>query len=146
MAQSTASKTILFWAAIIILGVFLWRLTTSNRDASTLSLSYSDFLAHVEKGNIKEITLDIRGDVVRVYGMLRQPPQAFRSTIPRDSIPQLTQQLREKGSSVTVASSTKSDWMTFLMNAVPLFLLVGFVIFMMRQAKKGKKSDGGPSQ
>ncbi len=34
-------------------------------------------------------------------------------------------------------SKDRADWVTFLLNAAPLFLLVAFWIFMMRQMQAG---------
>src|SRR3989475_6898650 len=74
-----------------------------------------------------------------VQGELRggDSPRKFRVTIFKESAPELAKELREKGVMIRVKEVTRGDWLTFLLNAAPLFLLVGFWIFMMRQMQAG---------
>jgi cell division protease FtsH len=45
--------------------------------------------------------------------------------------------LRDKQVLINVKEVNRADWVTFLLNAAPLFLLVAFWIFMMRQMQAG---------
>ena len=49
----------------------------------------------------------------------------------------LFRSLRDKGVRLNVQEVSRGHWLTFLLNAAPLFLLVGYWIFMMRQMQAG---------
>src|SRR2546422_2105334 len=125
---------------IILLGVVLWKMVSANgQSAREQEPSYGEFMADVEKGNIKEVTLYLSPNSYEVQGELRggDSPRKFRVTIFKESAPELAKELREKGVMIRVKEVTRGDWLTFLLNAAPLFLLVGFWIFMMRQMQAG---------
>jgi len=124
---------------IILLGVVLWKMVSAGggQAAREQEINYSDFMAQVDKGTVKEITLYLSPNSYEVQGELREPVQKFRLTIFKESAPDLAKQLREKGVRINVKEVTRGDWITFLLNAAPLFLLVGFWIFMMRQMQAG---------
>ena len=65
------------------------------------------------------------------------PPRSSASPCSRKSAPDLTKELRDKGVLINVKEVTRADWVNFLLTAAPLFLLVGFWIFMMRQMQAG---------
>ena len=135
-------KTILFWVLVILLGVFLWRFV-ARRDETAREIKYSEFLDQVEKDNIRQVTIYPSQSAAEVRGALRDSGASFRATIPKEGIRDLTRALRQKGVPIDVKEETRGDWATFLLNAAPLFLLVGFWIFMMRWMKSGK--TGGPT-
>src|SRR5437870_3638308 len=125
---------------IILLGVVLWKMVSANgQSAREQEPSYGEFMADVEKGNVKEVTLYLSPNSYEVQGELRggDSPRKFRVTIFKESAPELAKELREKGVMIRVKEVTRGDWLTFLLNAAPLFLLVGFWIFMMRQMQAG---------
>jgi cell division protease FtsH len=49
----------------------------------------------------------------------------------------LTKTLRDKQVLINVKEVNRADWVTFLVNGLPIFLLVAFWIFMMRQMQAG---------
>ena len=58
MNSSSTAKTILFWISIVFLGVMLWKLVSANgSQAHEAQPSYSEFMAKVDAGDIKEVTL-----------------------------------------------------------------------------------------
>src|SRR2546428_121814 len=125
---------------IILLGVVLWKMVSANgQSAREQEPSYGEFMADVEKGNIKEVTLYLSPNSYEVQGELRggDSPRKFCVTIFKESAPELAKELREKGVMIRVKEVTRGDWLTFLLTAAPLFLLVGFWIVMMRQMQAG---------
>ncbi|MGD0905972.1 MAG: ATP-dependent zinc metalloprotease FtsH, partial [Candidatus Acidiferrales bacterium] len=72
-----------------------------------------------------------------VEGEWREPSKKFRTTIFRESAPDLTKTLRDKQVLINVKEVNRADWVTFLVNGLPIFLLVAFWIFMMRQMQAG---------
>ena len=138
MNPSSTLKTIMFWLFIVMLAVLLWTLVSkSGQSAREEEPSYSDFMAQVERGNVKEVTLYLSPTSYEIEGEWREPSKKFRTTIFKESAPDLAKTLRDKQVLINVKEVNRADWVTFLLNAAPLFLLVAFWIFMMRQMQAG---------
>jgi cell division protease FtsH len=135
---SSTLKTIMFWLFIIMLAVLLWTLVSkSGQSAREEEPSYSEFMAQVDRGNVKEVTLYLSPTSYEIEGEWREPSKKFRTTIFKESSPDLAKTLRDKNVLINVKEVNRADWVTFLLNAAPLFLLVAFWIFMMRQMQAG---------
>jgi len=135
---SSTLKTVMFWLFIIMLAVLLWTLVSkSGQSAREEEPSYSEFMAQVDRGNVKEVTLYLSPTSYEIEGEWREPSKKFRTTIFKESAPDLAKTLRDKQVLINVKEVNRADWVTFLLNAAPLFLLVAFWIFMMRQMQAG---------
>jgi cell division protease FtsH len=135
---SSTAKTILFWMAIILVCVFLWQMVSRGGPAGREEdIQYSVFMAQVESGNVKEVTLNISQNAYDIQGVYRNQDRKFRVTIFKEAAPELMKELRDKGVLINVKEVSRNDWIAFLLNATPLLLLVGFWIFMMRQMQAG---------
>jgi len=135
---SSTLKTIMFWLFIILLGVLLWTLVSrSGQSAREEEPSYSEFMAQVDRGNVKEVTLYLAPTSYEIEGEWREPSKKFRTTIFKESAPDLAKTLRDKQVLINVKEVNRADWVTFLVNGLPIFLLVAFWIFMMRQMQAG---------
>ena len=138
MNPSSTLKTIMFWLFIIMLAVLLWTLVSkSGQSAREEEPSYSEFMAQVDRGNVKDVVLYLSPTSYEVEGEWREPSKKFRTTVFKESASDLTKTLRDKQVLITVKEVNRADWVTFLLNAAPLFLLVAFWIFMMRQMQAG---------
>ncbi len=128
----------MFWLFIIMLAVLLWTLVSkSGQSAREEEPSYSEFMAQVDRGNVKDVVLYLSPNSYEIEGEWREPSKKFRTTIFKESAPDLAKTLRDKSVLITVKEVNRADWVTFLLNAAPLFLLVAFWIFMMRQMQAG---------
>jgi cell division protease FtsH len=135
---SSTLKTVMFWLFIIMLAVLLWTLVSkSGQSAREEEPSYSEFMAQVDRGNVKDVVLYLSPNSYEIEGEWREPSKKFRTTIFKESAPDLAKTLRDKQVLITVKEVNRADWVTFLLNAAPLFLLVAFWIFMMRQMQAG---------
>jgi cell division protease FtsH len=136
---SSTAKTILFWLSIVLLGVMLWRLVSANGQAAREDTpSYSVFMAHVDQGDVKEVTMYLSPNSYELKGEYVKPAnQKFHTTIFKEDAPDLTKQLRQKSVAITVTEVRSGDWLLILLNALPLLLLVGFCLFLMRQMQAG---------
>ncbi len=139
MNPSSTAKTILFWLSIVLLGVMLWRLVSANGQAAREDTpSYSEFMAHVEQGDVKEVTMYLAPNSYEMQGEYVKPAnKKFRTTIFKEDAPNLTKQLRDKQVAINVKEVRSGDWLIILLNALPLLLLVGFCLFLMRQMQAG---------
>ena len=138
MNSSSTAKTILFWLSIVLLGVVLWKMvSTSGQAAREDELSYSELMAKVDAGQIKEVTLYLSPNSYELQGEYAQGGRKFRMTIFKEAAPDLSKTLRDKGVPIKVKEVRSSDWIFILVNAAPLLLLVGLVFFLMRQMQAG---------
>jgi len=137
--SSSTAKTILFWISIVFLGVMLWKLVSNNgATAREQTPSYSEFMAKVETGDVKEVTLYLSPNSYELQGEYVNPPnQKFRITVPKENAPEITKALREKSVMLSIREVRSGDWVLILLNALPLLLLAGFVFFLMRQMQAG---------
>jgi cell division protease FtsH len=136
---SSTAKTILFWLSIVLLGVMLWRLVSQNGQAAREDTpSYSEFMAHVEQGDVKEVTMYLAPNSYELQGEYVKPAnKKFRTTIFKEDAPNLSKVLRDKSVLINVKEVRSGDWLIILLNALPLLLLVGFCLFLMRQMQAG---------
>src|ERR1700680_3921266 len=128
----------MFWLFIIMLGVLLWTLVSkSGQSTREKEPSYSEFMAEVDRGNVKEVELFLSPTSYEVEGEKREPAEKFRVTIFKESAPDLVKTLRDKQVLINVKEVNRADWVSVLFSAAPVLLLVAFWIFMMRQMQAG---------
>jgi len=137
--SSSTAKTILFWISIVFLGVMLWKLVSNNGSAAREQTpSYSEFMAKVESGDVKEVTMYLSPNSYEIQGEYVNPPNSkFRITVPKENAREITKALREKAVMLSIREVRSGDWVLILLNALPLLLLAGFVFFLMRQMQAG---------
>jgi cell division protease FtsH len=133
-------RTILFWLLMILLAVVLWKMaSTGGQTAHEQELTYTDFQTQVQRGNVSDVTIYLGQISAEIQGELREPGGTkFRGvTVPLPNLPDLTKQLEDKGVRLNIKEVTRADWVSFLMTAAPLILVVAFWIFMARQMQAG---------
>jgi cell division protease FtsH len=137
---SPVVRTMLFWVLMVGLAVVLWQIQKKPNDSeSNHAISYSDFLQQTDKNNIADATFVLSQNTADVHGNLRDSAQEYRTTIPKESISDLTDRLRKQGANVDVSEAPKQTTESYLINLAPLLLLVGFWIFMMQRIR-GKQT------
>jgi cell division protease FtsH len=135
---SSTAKTILFWLSIVLLGVMLWKLVSANGQAAREDEpSFSEFMAHVDQGDVKEVTMYLSPNSYELQGEYVKANKKFHVTVFKEAAPDLTKQLRDKQVAIKVKEVRSGDWLIILLNALPLLLLVGFCLFLMRQMQAG---------
>jgi len=125
-------KTAIFWVVLICVAVLLWQVVRSGKGRADRQINFSQFLADVEAGNIKQVTF--RGTEVR--GEFTNAPEAFHTQSPLN-YPDLYKILQEKKVTMDFQESNSNGWISLLVNASPFILLLAFWIFMMRQMQSG---------
>jgi cell division protease FtsH len=138
--SSSTAKTILFWISIVFLGVMLWKLVSANGSQQREDTpGYSEFMAHVDAGDVKEVTLYLSPNSYEIQGeYLRPANRKFTVTVFKEAAPDLVKELKDKGAVIKGMKEVRSgDWILILLNAAPLILLVGFCLFLMRQMQAG---------
>jgi cell division protease FtsH len=137
--SSSTAKTILFWISIVFLGVMLWRLVSANgAQSQKQEPSYSEFMAKVDAGQVKEVTMYLSANSYELQGEYIQPANTkFIVLIAKENAPEVTKALHDKAVQLKVKEVRSGDWLLIMLNALPLVLLVGFCLFLMRQMQAG---------
>jgi 2-C-methyl-D-erythritol 2,4-cyclodiphosphate synthase len=138
MNSSSTARTLLFWFSTVLFGVMLWKLVSADGSNSAKDeISYSEFMAKADAGDVREVTMYLGPTSYNLWGRDVRSNRSFHVTIFKEAAPAATEQLREKGVQIRVKEVRSADWMLLLLNGLPLVLLVGFSLFLMRQMKRG---------
>ncbi|WP_313161033.1 ATP-dependent metallopeptidase FtsH/Yme1/Tma family protein, partial [Stenotrophomonas sp.] len=132
------TKNLLLWVVVaVVLMVVFQSFSPKSSGAGAQGASYSQFLDQVDSGNVQKVTLggDARGATTEISYTTRGGQSATISA-PYDR--DLINVLRGKG--VEIAQEAPSSGISFvsiLMNFLPVILIIGFWIFIMRQMQGG---------
>jgi cell division protease FtsH len=113
----------------------------ANKD---VFISYSQFQQYLQTENIEEVTITDK----QIAGRLKQSSTTvvegvtksfrdFNVFIPFDD-PDLVNELMAKGVMVTAQPQT-TNWVGYLIAALPWLLLIGFWVFILRQMQSGQR-------
>jgi len=123
-------KNLALWLVISLMMILLFNLFNQPR-TSQEKVIFSDFLAALERGEVREVT--IQGH--NLYGRLSNQKE-FRTFAP--GYPDLVKALREKDVKISAKPEEESPWyMTALVSWFPMILLIAVWIFFMRQMQAG---------
>jgi cell division protease FtsH len=122
-------KNIALVLTVLLVSLLVWQLFNQPK-TGTKDINYSEMIAFLDKGEIKEVTM--QGE--NIIGKLTNG-NAFKTYAPKDD--KLVTQFREKGVNITAKPTEDSWYMTILVSWLPMILLVGVWIFFMRQMQAG---------
>jgi cell division protease FtsH len=123
-------KNLALWLVISLMMILLFNLFNQPRSSQD-KIIFSDFLTALEKGEVREVT--IQGH--NLYGRYNNLKE-FRTFAP--SYPDLINALKDKNVKITAKPEDESPWyMTILISWFPMLLLIAFWIFFMRQMQAG---------
>jgi cell division protease FtsH len=120
------------------LAVVLWQMAskggpTTHEDQP----NYSNFLAKVESGNVKNVTISLSPNSAEIQGEYRDGGKFRGVTIANTAIPDITKALQEKGVLFDYKEVKEANWVNLIVTLSPLLLFLGIWIFMMRQMQAG---------
>src|SRR5437868_14799800 len=94
------SKTVAFWMIVILVPVIFFQLT-SKRTQDAPEISYSEFLASLERGNIRSVEIeemrDVRGDFKSPEHIGTRDVNKFTVQLPFSASEAFAQRLRDAG-------------------------------------------------
>ena len=123
-------KNLALWLVISLLMIFLFNMFNRPQE-SRETVSYSEFLAAVGKGEIVSVT--IQGNTVSGHYV---DGRGFKTFAPND--PDMISELRKGGVRIEAKPEEDSPWyMTVLVSWFPMILLIAVWIFFMRQMQVG---------
>ena len=131
--MNNIGKNLALWIVIGVLLIALFNLfQTSNTPQQSATMAYSDFLAEVDAGQVREVQM--RGQNLRI---IATNGETFNVFMPETANP--IDQLTARGVKV-VAEPTESDvpsLASILISWFPMLLLIGVWLFVMRQMQSG---------
>lgn len=129
------AKSLLIWVGILAgLALFVSIFDSGRKDAGRNALPYSEFIAKVEDGSVKDVK--IAGDVIS--GTLGNG-ESFRTNKPAD--PGLIDRLTKANVRFSAEPEEgASIWLIILYQALPFVLMIGLAVFVMRQMQKNAGS------
>jgi cell division protease FtsH len=132
--MSSNVKTAVFWVVIISAVLLVYMAVKTGRGTPPKSLNAGEFIQLIQDGKVKDA--DITGaDVTGTYlgnGVSTQ----YHTVIP-SNYPKIYDLLNEKGVKYNIEKETTSGWIGTLLSFVPILILLGLWIFMMRQMQSG---------
>jgi cell division protease FtsH len=130
---STNLKNILVWLVVVVSLVLLWQLFYNIHDVNIEEKDFTAFYRDVSEKRIKAVRIigeDLEGEDFS--------SKKFKTTIPPEASWNLFQDLKANGVNVKFEKSSNSSLLSiFLSSWLPLLLLIGFWIFLMRQMQSG---------
>src|SRR5215467_11914300 len=132
-------RTLSFWAFLIVGTVLLVQLAARTRQ-DTVEISYSDFTLQVDSQNVKRVEITerqrIKGDLNHPILVNRKEAEHFTTLLPFESSETWVASLRAKGVDVNAKDLRPSFGVIFI-NFLPYLLMLGLILFMVRQMQQG---------
>jgi len=128
-------RNLAIWVVIVLVLVALFNLFQGSAGRGRGDpISYSDFLAAVESGNVADVTIQKH----RVEGSYRDKGGRFTTFTPPED-PGLIERLSKKNVKITVRPPDDEvpSILNLLASWFPMLLLIGVWIFFMRQMQSG---------
>ena len=127
------ARNIAFWVVLFLLILALFQMFNGSTGSSvSRPVPYSEFIQHVEAGDVQSVTLD--GETVVVKA---KDGSSYGTIAPTD--PNLTDRLIAKGVEVTAKSQQQSGIFSLLSLWLPFIVLIGIWIFFMNRMQGGGK-------
>ena len=128
--MNPTTRSLLFWMVPVVVVVLIWNLSSQFQTGDT-SISFSEFIRWVDTGQVNRVELtgneivgtSTNGERFRTYA----PPQYEG----------LANKLIERDIVVQARAATTSPWATLLYGWAPILLIIGFLVFFMRQVQSG---------
>jgi cell division protease FtsH len=124
-------KTAVFWVVIGCAIFLVWMAVRSGRGSSPRPLTASEFVSQVQADKVREANFsgsDVQGTLTS--------GESFHAVIP-PNYPEIYKLLQDKGVHYSWKDSAGNGWINVLFNTVPILVLLGLWIFMMRQMQSG---------
>lgn len=131
--MSTNLKSILVWLAVAVSLIVLWHIFYNIRDVNVEDKDFTSFYRDMTAKKIKSVKImgeDLEGEELS--------GKKFKATIPAEASWDLVKDLNQNGVSVKYEKASSNSLVSiFLSSWLPLLLLLGFWIFLMRQMQSG---------
>jgi cell division protease FtsH len=136
---SRMSRSLAFWALIILVPLIIIQLVGSGR-RHVQELSYTNFIHELEQGNVLKVSViegkEIEGELRAPVGATGQATREFWTKLPVWHSEELLKRLEESGITIE-AEEARPNWWGLLAGALPWIFLFGLMLFWLRQMQAG---------
>jgi len=133
--MSSNVKTAVFWVVIISAVLLVYMAVKTGRGTPPKSMTMSEFVQLIQDGKVKEADITGNTDVTGTY--VNNGTSTQYHTVIAGNYSKIYDLLNEKGVKYTVEKETTSGWIGTVLSFVPILILLGLWIFMMRQMQSG---------
>jgi cell division protease FtsH len=120
----------MFWM-VAALVIFLFWSVSSRIQKNEHQLSFSDFMAQLERGHVAKVTITGSNAGSQIAGEFKNG-QSFRTFSP-PQFENLVNTMLDKGVEVNARDANSSSWLGHIISWTPIVIMIAFLIFFMRQ-------------
>ena len=134
--QKPGSNNIFAFIAIV-LAISALAVMWNGSDSTAKKITLNQFLEEVQSGKVGKITLDTESDrinVTRIDGSQIYTYKEAAATLD-DVLKNIPEDVKKDIETDIQPISSNGFWLTLLINVLPMLLIVGFFLFMMKQAQ-----------
>ena len=137
--MNSTVKQLLLWVSLVAGLFILWQFVKqSSGPGKDETVSYSQFASDVAAGKVAD--LSVSGTEISAH-YKDKGKQVFNTVIPASftpaNYPDLYRSLGEHGVTINNKDQSQGAWLQILVSALPVLLLLGLFMFMMRQMQSG---------
>jgi cell division protease FtsH len=126
-------KQVLIWVLMVICMLLAYKYFVKGMgNNSPKAQSMSEVMTGAEQGKIADVTIN----GTDVTGHFKDSKAEFQTTIPAN-YPDFITSLRQHGVNLTIKDSAGNIWLLALGQFLPIVVLLGLFLFMMRQMQSG---------
>jgi cell division protease FtsH len=130
---STNFKSVLVWMIIGVVMILSWQFFFNVQEATLTDKDFTTFTQDIQARKIQKVTIageELKGE--SIHG------EKFKTTIPLDAAYDLAKELNQNGVTVKIERSSGTSMLTMiLIQGLPILIIIGFWVFMMRQMQSG---------
>jgi cell division protease FtsH len=131
-------RNLVIWGVVVVVLIGLYSMMTGGGHAAGASeVTYSQLLSKVNAGEVKQAV--IRGSAVEVKDASNR---SFTAVTPNNQ-DDLVKRLEGQGADISVKPAGGFTLVGFILNSLPILLLIGVWIFFMRQMQGGARGAMG---
>ncbi|MDB5423178.1 MAG: ftsH, partial [Phenylobacterium sp.] len=131
-------RNLVIWGVIVVVLIGLYSMVTGGgKAAGAAEISYSQLLSKVDAGDVKSALF--RGATVEIHD---HAGKTFTSTTLNNQ-DDLAKSMKAQGVDMQVKQAGGFTLIGFLLNSLPILLLIGVWIFFMRQMQGGARGAMG---
>src|ERR1700744_4868334 len=132
-------RNLAIWGVIIVVLIGLYSMVTGGgqKGANAGEITYSQMLQRVNSAQVK--TAEIRGSSVTITDNANK---SFKAVTPTNQ-DELVRRLEGQGANISVQAPGGMTLVGFLLQSLPVLLLIGVWIFFMRQMQGGARGAMG---
>ncbi len=138
-------RSLALWVVLLLLVLTVFRMYQTTREVET-EITYSRFIQEVQLGNIQSALIvekDVHGDFITPViisvgeGLPQREVQSFNVWLPAVD-PDLPAMIWEQSPNASIRSKPEGmNWLSILLSWLPILLILGFWIFIVRQMQTG---------